>query len=56
MVIKSYKFNLLQRFKIVLTIKPKKYTNFSNFFRMELYMFRTGFLSILKSPALYTQR
>ena len=41
----------------VLKIKPTKCADFSKFiFGIELYMFRTGFLSIIRSPALYTQQ
>ena len=42
----------------ILIIKPTRYTNFSNvfIFGMELYMFRKGFLHIIRSLVLYTQR
>jgi hypothetical protein len=41
----------------ILTIKPTKCTNFWNFiFEIELYPFRTGFLSIIRSLVLNTQQ
>ena len=40
----------------ILIIK-KRCTNFSDFFfGMELYVFRTGFLSIIRSVVLYTKQ
>ena len=40
-----------------LIIKLTRCTNFSNlFFGIEIYMFRTGFLSIIRSLVLYTQQ
>ena len=40
----------------ILIIKPTRCTNYSFIFGIELYMFRTGFLSIIRSLALYTQQ
>ena len=41
----------------ILIIKPKRCTNFKFFFfGIELYMFQTGFLSIIRSLVLYTQQ
>jgi hypothetical protein len=39
-----------------LTIRPTRCTNFSNYFGMKLYMFRTVPLSIISSYSLYTQQ
>jgi len=41
----------------ILIIKERRCTNFSIFFfRIELYMFRTGLQSIIRSLVLYTQQ
>jgi hypothetical protein len=40
----------------ILIIKPTRCTNFSIYFGMKLYMFRTVPLSIIRSYSLYTQQ
>jgi len=43
--------------KTILTIKPTRCANFSSLFlEKKLYMFRTGFMSNVKSLVLYTQQ
>jgi len=47
---------MLQIISSILIIKPTRCINFSFIFGIELYMFRTGFLSIIRSLSLYTQQ
>ena len=48
---------IMKHFILSLIMKPKRCTNFTNlFFGIELYVFRTISLSIIRSLALYTQQ
>ena len=40
----------------ILAVKPTRRTNSQIYFGIELYTFRTGFMSIIRSLALYTQQ
>jgi len=46
-----------KRIEVVSTVKPTRCTNFSNLFHfvVALYMYRTVFPSIIRSPRLYIQ-
>jgi len=54
--VEFYSKNKFEKFLIKFIIKPTRCTNFSIFFGIKLYMFRTVPLSIIRDFSLYTQQ